>query len=161
MENSLFNFGVNIGSIVQLAIAPALLFVGLGSILRVLNNRLTRLTKRLRGLEERLAEPACIEGPPVDRQFLEQELFDLYASRRALYRAIALAAGAALFTCLLILTIFVDDLLDIDLVEPTALLFVSAIACLVGSLLLFLREIVLSSRRLYIVIRRRIAPPLS
>jgi hypothetical protein len=161
MENGLFNFGGNIGGLVQLAIAPAFLFVALGSILRVLNNRLTRLTNRLRSLEEKLAEPAGIGGPPVDREFIQQELRDLYGSRRALYRAITLAAAAALLTCLLILTIFVDDLIDIELVQTTALLFVAAIACLVGSLLLFLREIVLSSRRLYIVIRRRIAPSIT
>jgi hypothetical protein len=161
MDNSLFDFGGNIGSMVQLAIAPAFLFVALGSILRVLNNRLTRLTKRLRSLEEKLAEPASTDGPPDDLQFMQQELQDLYGSRRALYRAITLAAGAALLTCLLILTIFVDDLISIDLVRTTALLFVAAIACLVGSLMLFLREIVLSSRRLYIVLRRRIAPSIS
>ncbi|MDB5824670.1 MAG: hypothetical protein JWR21_3374 [Herminiimonas sp.] len=158
MDNGLFNFGGNIGSLVQMAIAPAFLFVALGSVLRVLNNRLTRLTNRLRSLEEKLAQPRGTEGAPVDQEFIKQELLDLYGSRRALYRAITLAAAAALLTCLLILTIFVDDLVNIDLVQTTALLFVTAIACLVGSLLLFLREIVLSSRRLYIVIRRRIAP---
>jgi hypothetical protein len=158
MDHDLFNLGGNIGSLVQLAIAPAFLFVGLGSMLRVLNNRLNRLTNRLRSLEEKLAQPAGMGSLPVDRPFIQQELLDLYGSRRALYRAIMLAAAAALLTCLLILTIFVDDLINIDLVQTTALLFVAAIACLVGSLLLFLREIMLSSRRVYIVILRRIAP---
>jgi hypothetical protein len=163
MDNSLFHFGGSISSLVQLAITPALLIVGLGSYLRVLNNRLTRLTARLRSLEEALAAAAHageLRGQRgLDTAFAEQELFALYGSRRALYRAIALAAVAALLTCLLILTIFVDDLLDIDLVQPTALLFLATMACLIGSLLLFLREIGLSSRRLYLVIRRRLSPP--
>lgn len=149
MLSPVFQFGGNIVSAVQLAIGPALLIVGLGSVLRVLSNRLSRLTDRVRKIE---GAAAVAEGRT--RALRRLELRSLIRSRVALYRAIALAAVAAFLVCLLILLIFLDDVLTLDLTTVTALLFVSAMVCLTGSLLLFLREISLAYWRFRLVVGR-------
>ena len=71
--------------------------------------------------------------------------FTAQVARRVkiIYAAIALAVTSALLICLLIAMAFVDALSSLDLSRLVAILFVLAMLGLIGSLVLFLREIYL------------------
>jgi hypothetical protein len=82
-----------------------------------------------------------MEAPQADKA--RGELAFVQERIRIIYAAIALAVSCALLICLLIAVAFVDALLTVNLVRLIAVLFVLGMLALIGSLVLFLREIYL------------------
>jgi hypothetical protein len=130
----------NVGLIIQLAIAPAFLLVGIGTQIRVLANRLARIVDRRRVLEQRIPQAAA-EDPELDI---------LYRRMHLIHRAITLSAVSALLVCIMIVTLFVTDLFDIVFNQTIAGLFVFSMLSLIASFLYFLREIFLATTTLAI-----------
>ena len=132
----------NVGLLIQLAIAPALLLVGIGTLVRVLANRLGRIVDRQRVLEQRI-DPLH----PADQH---AELDILYRRMHLVHRAILLATAGALLICLVIVALFVADVLNLDLDRAIAALFCVTMATLIAAFIYFLREIFLTRTTLSI-----------
>jgi hypothetical protein len=128
----------DIGHVIQLAIAPVFLLTAVGTLLNVLVNRLGRSVDRRRTL---VASLSRLEAPVAESA--QGELRFVQRRVRLIYTAILLAVTAALLICLLIAMAFLDALIDADLSQVVAVLFVLAMVALIGSLTLFLREIYL------------------
>ena len=96
----------DIGHIIQLSIAPVFLLTGVGTNLLVLTNRLTRIIDRSRKLEEKLAE-TDISLEAEGRIRKEGEV--LFSRARKINRAITLSTLCALFICVVVASLFLDD----------------------------------------------------
>jgi len=105
----------------------------------VLTNRLGRAVDRSRVLEDQLPSLQATEAGAA-----RAELRLLARRIRLVYLAISLAVLSALFVCLLIAGAFAGALVATDLTRLVAALFVLAILALIGSLVVFLREIFLA-----------------
>lgn len=129
-----------ISHVIQLAVAPVFLLTAVGTLLVVLTNRLGRSVDRRRVLERFLVDGAA----GSDAQHAETEL--VLVGRRVImiYKAIVLAVFCALFICILIALAFVDAFLASNLARGLGVLFVLAMIALIGSLVMFLREIFLA-----------------
>ena len=136
---------VDIGQVIQLAVAPVFLLSGIGIILTVLTNRLARVIDRARRLEE-AARSASGEALKEQRG----ELLVMAQRARLMNRAITLSTGSALLVAVVVVLLFLSALLDFNATLPVAGLFILAMLCLIGALLLFLREVFLAIKALKI-----------
>lgn len=130
---------------IQLAVAPVFLLSGIGAMLAVLTNRLSRIIDRARSLETQLAT-----SPPEAAAAIHSELKVLARRARHISHAIMLCTVTALLVCALIATLFVGAFGGFDTTAPVVLLFVAAMVAFIGGLLFFLREISLATARLRI-----------
>jgi len=133
----MLGFEAEIARIIQLAIAPVFLIVGIGSILSVLINRLKLIYRRYLRLEQELEQTP--EPSPNPDQFLELTRLD----QRMLYihRSINLSALAVLLVCLVIISLFIEEFAHPDVSIVVAGLFVAAMSSLVLAMIFFLLEI--------------------
>ncbi len=134
---------VNVAHIIQVSVAPVFLMSGVGVMLTVFTNRLARIIDRARVLEERIhtaAEPQTAE--------IYSELNRLAKRSRWNEAAIALTTTTGLLISLVIVALFVDDMVAVDLSGLVALLFILAMLAFVGAFVSFLREIMLAMVRI-------------
>ena len=131
--------------VIQLAIAPVFLLTGVSALLGVLSSRLGRTIDRARVLEALLdtADAARLER-------MHGELSVLSRRAKLIYRAIALGVITALLICGVIAILFISAFTRVDVSLAVAALFVAAMAALISTLLLFLREVFLATRVLRI-----------
>jgi len=136
-----------ISSVIQLSVAPVFLLTGVGALLGVITNRLTRVVDRARQIEERL--PTAI---PDERHKLDHELLNLERRARLIYRAITLLVLSALLVCALVVGLFVTAYYawSPDLTRLLAAIFSVAMLALITGLLLFLREVYIATQTLRI-----------
>jgi len=135
--------------VIQLAVAPVFLLSGVGVILTVLTNRLARIIDRARLLEDRL------HGQPDDRREEMRGEMALLSHRAWMVNlALTLSTSCALLVCLVIALLFIGNVMHIEMETVIAILFVTAMATLIGSLTIFLREIYLGTSQLRIGRRR-------
>ena len=132
---------VTVAAVIQLAVAPVFLLTGIAGLLGVMANRLGRITDRARVLERRLALSRQAEVVEV----LNQELGKLWQRIRLINRALTLGTLGALLICIVIVTLFLGDLITVDLSLGIVVLFVSAMLSVIGALLFFIREVYLAT----------------
>jgi energy-converting hydrogenase Eha subunit C len=132
----------DIGHIIQLSIAPVFLLTGVGTNLLVLTNRLARIIDRSRYLEEKL-EMLDISADAEKKIRLEAGI--LFLRARKINRAIALSTLCALFICIVVASLFLDDAFNLKINTLIAMLFVSAMVSLTGSFIYLLREILMAT----------------
>jgi len=126
---------MDIAHVVQSSVAPVFLLTGVAATLGVLTNRLSRVVDRARALEERLeAEPARRGALLADLRVLEQRA-------RYINTAISMCAVAALLVALVVVSLFADAFLGVELAKAVALLFVAAMLCLAVAYIAFFVEI--------------------
>lgn len=131
--------------VIQLAIAPVFLLSGVSALLAVLSSRLGRTIDRARTLE------SLLEGAEEKRLArMHEELGVLSRRAKLIYRAIALGVITALLVCGVIASLFISAFTRFDVSLVVAGLFVAAMAALILTLLLFLREVFLATRVLRI-----------
>jgi hypothetical protein len=125
-----------VAHVIQLAVAPVFLLSGVGALLAVLINRLSRIVDRARVLEG-----AVETADTVHAAAMRVELS--YLARRVplIHWAISLCTTGALLICVVIATLFVSSHLALDFSTGISLLFVLAMLALIGGLVTFLREI--------------------
>jgi hypothetical protein len=127
---------VDIAHAIQLAVAPVFLFSGIGVFLGVLTSRLARVVDRARRVEEGLRQAAGDAAEEARGQLR------VAASRARLINvSITLGTIAALLVALVIALLFASTFVPINLAGSVAVLFVLAMAALVGSLVSFLLEV--------------------
>lgn len=121
---------------IQLAVAPVFLLTGIASILNVLTNRLGRVIDRARKLEGELA------GYDLDtRSRAAREIAVLGRRTAAAHWAIGLCTLSALFVCVVVAILFVDNFVPFSASLAVATLFIVAMALLIAGLILFLVEV--------------------
>jgi hypothetical protein len=134
-----------IAHLIQLAIAPVFLLTGVGSILNVLTQRLSRVVDRARRLEQEFnsLDPSQRDGAKSELRVLD---------RRMTLSILALSGctASALLVCVLIAILFVGDLADVPLAKPIAILFILAMLLLIAGLIMFLWEVRLAMRSIRI-----------
>ena len=137
-----------IAEVIRLAVAPVFLLTGVGAMLGVLTNRLNRIIDRARLLESRLLTMNEDEHSAI------HENLALLSHRANLVQwAISLSTTCALLICTVIVVLFLEAFLSLDLPGVVALLFIAAMLVFIAALFSFLREIHLALASL------RIGPP--
>ena len=129
----------SITQVIQLAVAPVFLLTGLGAFLTVMTKRLARAVDRARFLQN-----LRTTAGPDEHRVLVAESGVVGRRIRLAHRAIAFAVFSALCVCLLIALAFVGAAAKLNLAMLVAGLFVLAMLSLIVTLLIFLREIMLS-----------------
>jgi hypothetical protein len=129
----------DIAQIIQLAVAPVFLLSGIGAMLAVMTNRLSRIVDRARRVD------AGAKTSPPEVMDPEPELKLL--SRRA--KLIALSIGLCTITALLISAViailFLGAFLTFDAAVLVALIFIAAMLAFIAALIFFLREVMLAT----------------
>ncbi len=122
--------------ILQVAVGPVILISGVGLLLLSMTNRFGRLIDRSRQLAHELRTAG-----EDDRVGLIAQVRILTARARIVRLAIALATTSILLASLLIILLFLTALLGVELAVVLSLVFIACMACLIASLVLFLRDI--------------------
>jgi Mg2+/Co2+ transporter CorB len=128
-----------VAHVIQLAVAPVFLLTGVGAILNVITNRLSRIVDRFRVLSNSSGQ-----------QQTEQKEEKAMLTRRArwVHWAVSLCTISALLICIVIAALFVGSETGMDPSSAVSLLFISAMLSLISGLLCFLREIFLATGNL-------------
>lgn len=139
----------NVAYFIQLSVAPVFLLTGVGAMLSVLTNRLSRIIDRARVLEG-LYETEQEAGRRASQHALLRVL-----SRRArlVSWSISLCTTSSLFVSTIIVLLFLEALLATYFRGVVPVLFIIAMLAFIVGLLMFLREIYLATASL------RIGPP--
>ncbi|MFO0980620.1 MAG: DUF2721 domain-containing protein [Planctomycetota bacterium] len=137
--------GVEIGHVIQQAVAPVFLISGVGATLAVLTNRLARIVDRARLLERELVNAAAERSRAI-----HADLYSLSRRAKLINWAITLCTTCALFVCAVIACLFLGSFFGIMVAPLVALLFVAAMSAFFIGLLLFLREIFIATATLRI-----------
>jgi hypothetical protein len=120
----------------HLALGPVFLLNGVGVMLAMLTTRLARIVDRARALEARL--PTVTQ----DEQGEIQRVLSVTSRRaRLMNRAITLGTVAALLVATVVALLFAAPFLTFPIGPVIAVLFVSCMAALFGSLWCFLVEV--------------------
>ncbi len=129
----------------QLAIGPVILISGIGLLLLSMTNRFGRVIDRTRHLAR---EFHGSEGADSDRILGQLKIL---AKRATLVRAaIALSSVSVLLAAVLIISLFLGALFNLGVVGWIVALFISCLTCLIWSLLLFISDINLSLKALWL-----------
>lgn len=138
-----------VAHVIQLAVAPVFLLTGVGTVLSVMTNRLSRIIDRFRELER--IRPGAGEGhfSQDDVRSHQDEMKILAHREQVIYWAISLCTVCALLICVVIVTLFVGSVMGVQLTSAIALLFIVAMFALIGGLLSFLREIYIATASIH------------
>jgi hypothetical protein len=140
----MLNSSVNIGDIahaIELALAPVFLLTGIAGILNVMAGRLARIIDRGRHLSENPVPPELQFG-----ETLHVEIQSLERRRRLASAAITACTFSALLVCMVIATLFLEVLLQIELKWLVGIVFTGSTLALVVGLAYFLHEVHLATK---------------
>ena len=122
--------------VLQTAVGPVVVISGVGLLLLTMTNRLGRIVDRSRALAHQARTTAG------DEQEKARAQLRILRQRAELVRwAIGLAAFCVLFVALLIISLFVTALFDVEVAWLIAGFFIVSMVCLIGSLVMFIRDI--------------------
>ena len=135
---------MDVAHVIQSALAPVFLISGVGVMLGVLTNRLARIVDRARTWEAE-AEQEAHRAADLDARLL-------VLARRARYisSAITMCAVSALLIALVVVALFANAFLAVNLAALIAILFVAAMLALTGAFLVFLIEVRIATAALRI-----------
>ena len=126
---------MDVAHVIQSALAPVFLISGVGVMLGVLTNRLARIVDRAREWE------AEIEKAAPRAADLDARLQVLARRARYISSAITMCAVSALLVALVVVSLFANAFLAVNLSAVIAILFVAAMLALTGAFLVFLIEV--------------------
>ncbi len=120
----------------QTAIGPVILISGVGLLLLTMTNRLGRVIDRARLLASELPQASDEKRPKIEAQ-----LGILWKRARLIRLAITLSAASALSAALLIITLFLAALFQIEDAWLIGVIFIICLLSLIGSLGAFIHDI--------------------
>ena len=129
--------------ILQVAIGPVILISGVGLLLLTMTNRFGRIIDRTRQLSRELRSA---QSPELERAHAQLDI--LLARARIVRGAIAAASVSVLLASVLIIVLFVSALFRLSVAATVVVLFASCLLSLIGSLVLFIRDVNLSLKAL-------------
>lgn len=138
--------------VIQLAIAPVFLLMGVSALLGVLTGRLGRVVDRFRALNEKCESPQAQAENPSCVNY-SRELFLLSCRANWVQWAITLCTLSLLLVALVIGMLFLGSAIRWDSSWLVSLLFILAMLSLIIGLGCFLREIYLSKHTFTLVIK--------
>jgi len=127
--------------ILQVAIGPVILVSGVGLLLLSMTNRFGRVIDRARALNH---DRSLKGGFGQHGARIEAQLEILMRRARIVRSAIWLASASLLLAAVLIIILFLTALFRIELAVVLILVFIACLLALIGSLVLFLRDVNLS-----------------
>ncbi len=128
----------SVAHVIQLAVAPVFLLTGVGTILNVMANRLSRIVDRYRVLEK-------IQSNGEFSDLHQDEMRVLARRERIIYRAISLCTLSALLVCGVVASLFVGAASGMQMTRLVSFLFIGAMLSLIIGLLALLREIYIAT----------------
>ncbi len=128
--------GADIVTVLQTALAPAFLLVGIGAMLNLFAGRLARIIDRSRDLQELFKSTTG-----KDHDLVVAELGDLQLRIKIVNSAIFLSVISAIIACALIGMLFIMELTGVDFSLVIGGAFIVAISLLSIALVQFLREV--------------------
>jgi hypothetical protein len=131
----------------QLSIGPVILVSGVGLILLSMSNRFARVIDRTRLLSKDFNNVS-----KIDRIRIVEELKILSSRAKIVRAAIALAVLSVLLAALLVISLFLGALFKMGIAVYIVAIFILCMLSLVTSLLLFLADINLSLKALWLAI---------
>lgn len=151
----------DVGHAIQLALAPVFLLTGIAGTLNVMTGRLARIIDRGRKLAGQVRNGPTAEtgtetdiatAGPGDALSDEEmaELLSLERRRSLASAAITATTFSALLVCMVVTTLFLDVLLEVNLNVLVGLLFAGSSLALVVGLAYFLREVHLATKTIRI-----------
>lgn len=132
----------DISHLIQLSVAPVFLLAGIGSVLGVMANRLSRIVDRARVVESTVMAETDHTGP------LHIEMLMLERRARVISRSIGLCTVTLLLVCSVIALMFLSALFSFDTASAVAVLFITAMLAFIAALTLLLREVLLATAAL-------------
>jgi len=130
--------------VIQLCVAPVFLLAGIAGLLGVLSTRLARIIDRARVVERRIPQAKTDE----QRALMRRETKVLWRRIALINWAIRLCITGALAVCLVIVTLFLGEFVEVNIALIVAVLFVSAMVLIVAGLMFLLTEVGLSTRHM-------------
>lgn len=134
----------DLAHIISLSVAPVFLLAGIAGFLNVMSGRLGRIIDRARVVGAQVSRLSSPEQQEVTRR----ELPILWRRVSLTHQSIALCTCSALLVCAVIVCLFAGGFWALNISTLSVALFVLALVLLIVSLLLFLKEIQLSTRTL-------------
>jgi hypothetical protein len=131
---------------IQLALAPVFLLTGIAGLLNIMTGRLARIIDRGRKLIEQPL-PEALMSP----ERLQSELQILEYRRTVASHAITACTLSALLVCTVVMTLFMEGLLQLNMQWLVGLLFVGATLSLLIGLSFYLREVYLATHTVRIL----------
>jgi hypothetical protein len=153
IDVAFFHFAMRLDEIVpvlQLSVGPVIVISGVGLLLLSMTNRYGRVIDRARHVADVLRKSLPGEERAAD---LQSQIEVLIQRARLLKRSITLAALSLLFAALLIISLFVIGLTGGGGALVISVVFISCMASLIGSLLVFIQDLNLSLRALDFEVR--------
>ncbi len=147
--------GVTVASeVIQLAIAPVFLLMGVSALLGVLTSRLGRVVDRFRVLNENLTS---MQAEDARYENYNQELDILSCRANWVHWSITLCTFTLLLVAVVIGLLFLGSAINWDTSWLVSILFIFAMGSLISGLTCFIREISLS-KHVFQLSKRKIAP---
>ena len=139
-----------VASVIDVAVAPVFLLAGISGLLMVLTNRLGRTIDRCRSLQ---AAEANVKSAK-HKQTIHREKANLMRRMHLNHFAISMAVLSAILVCLVVVTLFLGSLLQLNVSIAIASLFIICMIVLSLALCSFLLEILVATR----VVRATLTP---
>lgn len=143
--NRAMEMSFDIAGVIQLALAPAFLLVGIGQFLQLAAGRLARVVDRARVVAAMLPET-----PGPEHDLLVAELKKLDRRMNVVNWAIFFATAAMIAVCLVVAALFLTHWMAVDLSLAIAASFIGIMALLIPGLVLFLWEVLLAYRTIHV-----------
>ncbi len=134
----------SISEAIQLAVAPVFLLTGIGAILSVLTMRLGRVVDRARLVEQRIT----LANSDEHRSLLIADTRVLWRRIQTINWAIRLSVMSALFICVVVMSLFIADFVELNLGSLVLYLFVIAMLLLILALVFLLFEVSISTQKM-------------
>lgn len=137
----------DLSHIIELSVAPVFLLAAIAGFLSVMSGRLGRIVDRSRVLKQNK-----YSGNQDGIEDISHEEADILWRRMAIINyAIGFCTTAGLLICLLIISLFLSSFWSQGTSMPVLALFVLAMMSLVTALILFLKEVQLTTKTMRIV----------
>jgi ABC-type multidrug transport system fused ATPase/permease subunit len=131
-----------VASVIDVAVAPVFLLAGISGLLMVLTSRLGRTIDRARSLQSTEAE----ELSAAHRRTLKREMANLRRRMHFNHIAISMAVLSAILVCLVVVTLFLGSLLQLNVSSVIAGLFIVCMVILSLAFISFLLEVLIATR---------------
>lgn len=131
---------------IQLALAPVFLLTGIAGLLNIMTGRLSRIIDRGRKLVEQPLPTALMSPEQVQR-----ELQILEYRRTVASHAITACTLSALLVCMVVMTLFLEGMLQLNMQWLVGVFFVGATLSLLVGLGFYLREVHLATHTVRIL----------
>lgn len=136
---------IDIDEIMKVALTPVFFLAGIGSLLVSMTNRLGRIKDRMRVLQRF----ALDDEASSKNDILETARLKLILRIRFCYGSISLAVTSGLFVCVVILSMFIQGLYQLEIPQVIAVLFMLCVTFLIFSLVSLVIEVYLATRTIH------------